>query len=520
MNKEQALEWLECADSEAHFINDHVKIKDPLHGIIPFTLHPYQVDTLNKFEDYRKCTILKARQMGLSWLVCAHALWVALFGGAKLILIISKRETDAYYLMERIQFMYDKLPSWLRMEVTERNKGVLAFSNDSKIESQPTTKDAGRSRIPSLLVIDEHAFCRYDTELMNSAETALAQGGKCVILSTANGYGNEFARIWFGAKRGENTYHPIFLPWYIYPGRNAEWLANETKGWQTWRIGQEYPGTWEEAFRQTGRPVFDYDSLAQTASCLDPFDLSDDATVWELLGLKDVSIAPAFARGEDEDADQGSYIAEHRVLQYRTELSIFQKPDAEACYLIGADVAEGLAHGDNSAVTIIDRETGEEVACWYGKLKPHDFAALLHELAQIYPGLLLPERNNHGQTVLTLLEAWNTPHLYWSKPVWDRNSGKKIRDRKSGWETTGANKTLIIDEIAMALKLGWYRPANPMFIKEAEKYETQDTGKYSAPEGYTDDLVMSTAIGWQGRKYLVVFEGLSSGKRRESMKED
>ncbi len=522
MNKEQALEWLKCADERDYFINTYVKIKDPLHGIIPFRLHPFQIDTLHKFDTKRKVIILKSRQMGISWLCCADVLHEALFSAAHWILIISKREQDAYDLMERIQFMFKYLPAWMKPKITGWNKGMIAFDNDSKIESQPTTKDAGRGRPPSRLIVDEYAFCRYDADLLNSAETALSHGGRAVLLSTANGYGNEFARVWMGAVRKENNFYPHFLAWFAYPGRTAEWLAEETKGWQSWRVFQEYPGTWEEAFRQTGRPVFDYDSLALTASSVKAFDLSDEEEAYKFLDLDKIEKAPMFfARDKDEEGNveevEGT---QHMLLRYRHCLFIYQRPELETSYLIGADVAEGLVHGDNSSVTVINRTTGEEVASWYGKLKPHEFAALLHELAQLYPGLLLPERNNHGQTVCNLLEMWHSPHLHFSKPVWDRQSGKKIKDRKSGWETTAGNKTVMIDELAMALKLCHYRPASPFFLREAEKYETQDDGRYSAPEGFTDDAVMSTAIAWAGRRFLVIFEGMSSGHIRDSIKQE
>jgi hypothetical protein len=507
LTQSRALEWLRCAESKAYFINTYIKIKDPVRGIVPFWLHPFQVNVLDELEENRRNLILKARQMGLSWLVAADDLHDAIFREAYSQLIISKREKDAYALMKRIQFMFDRLPDWLKPEVVERNKSILAFDNESEIESQPTTEDAGRSRAISKLTVDELAFCRHDTALINSADTALAQGGKAVLLSTANGYGNEFARLWFASVRGENNYKPIFLPWYAYPGRDEEWLEAETKGKQAWQIAQEFPSTWEEAFRQTGRPVFDEDCLALTAANTAPLTLDGEADAYRELSLEGISKAPILPEEEP-----------HKTAVLRRQLFIYQKPQPEHLYLIGADPAEGLIHGDNSAVMVLDRETGEEVASFYGRCGPDDFACLLHEIAQLYPGLLVVERNNHGQAVLVLLEGWNTPHLFWQKPVWNKTTGQKIKDRKSGWETRDANKTLMIDELAMGLKLRDIKIASKHFAEEGQKFETQEDGRYSAAPGHRDDAIMACALAWQGRKHLILMEGmLTSGEKRTSL---
>ncbi len=506
MTHEEAYEWYRAAESKSYFINKFCKIKDPLGGIVPFALHDFQETTLVQLTSTRKSLILKARQMGLTWLVAADVLHDCLFRKACLQIVISKTEDDAYDIMERIQFMYDLLPKFFHeMEVTERNKGAISLSNYSKIKSQPTTQNAGRGKPPYKLVIDEFAFCRFDTLLFNSAETALSHGGKAVVLSTANGYGNEFARLWFGAMRGENNYVPIFLPWYAYPGRTLEWIESETKGWQEWRRAQEYPDTWESAFRQTGRPAFESDYLVLTASAITPLEVTGE-DLFEI------------ARTERET--RLPYPAEDSALaRLRDRLRIYQLPAGDHGYVIGADIAEGLLHGDNSSVTVLDPDSGEEVAAWYGKCPLDDFARLLDELSFLYPGVLLPERNNHGHAVIMLLEGLHNPYLHWSKPLYDMRSGKRIRDRKAGWETTNVNKSLMIDDLAMALKLGSYRPASAHFIDEATKYETAADGTYNAPSGHTDDAVMSTAIAWAGRKFAVKFEAMSSGQSRTSLTE-
>ena len=83
-------EWLKCAESPAYFAMQYLWIYSA-HGTeagaqpgtpawIPFHLWPAQVRTLRRMHRKTRLVILKARQLGLSWLALAHALWLLVFG--------------------------------------------------------------------------------------------------------------------------------------------------------------------------------------------------------------------------------------------------------------------------------------------------------------------------------------------------------------------------------------------------------------------------------------------------------
>jgi len=80
---EQLIEFDLCFRDDgglSYFINTYVKIEDPILGEwIPFDLWPTQVTTLNLLLSNRLVIILKARQLGLTWLVLAYFLWKMLF---------------------------------------------------------------------------------------------------------------------------------------------------------------------------------------------------------------------------------------------------------------------------------------------------------------------------------------------------------------------------------------------------------------------------------------------------------
>jgi hypothetical protein len=66
-------------------------------------------------------------------------------------------------------------------------------------------------------------------------------------------------------------------------------------------------------------------------------------------------------------------------------------------------VAEGLEHEDYSDLAVFDADAPErpvEVLSLHGHWEPDQFAALIAQVARLYPGLYGIERNNHGLATL------------------------------------------------------------------------------------------------------------------------
>jgi len=382
MNNEQLNEFHACKTWPAYFIDSFCYLLDPDKGRIPFKLYEYQKDVLGKFVLNRFNIILKARQLGISWLVAAYALWMAMFHPGKSVLFISIKDQTASELLDKVKYILDQLPDWMKPETYKRNETLLWFGCEqpdgkvtglnSIVKSIPTSKEAGRSKSLSLLIMDEAAFIRWADDIYTSAFPTLANGGNAIFLSSANGMGNLFHRLWCEAKAGVNNFETTFLPWSVYPGRDAEWYAQKKKDMRLWQLNQEFPSTPEESFVQSGRPVFDIQYLKLNASVTEPIS--------DIGGLK-----------------------------------VFQNPQEGHRYAIGADVAEGLASGDYSAAVVLDVDSGEQVAELHGHWPPEIFADKLDKLAREYEGILGVESNNHGHSVLLKLRELNTPGLYYRK---------------------------------------------------------------------------------------------------------
>ena len=103
-------------DKQPDFL-DYVKIleRSQLHtgvsgGAIPFQKWPYLVDLARSMVDNRLLTVLKARQLGFSWTSAAYAAWLLTFSAGTNVLMISKGQTEAFSLLDKVRFIIKNLP--------------------------------------------------------------------------------------------------------------------------------------------------------------------------------------------------------------------------------------------------------------------------------------------------------------------------------------------------------------------------------------------------------------------------
>ena len=454
--------------SPAYFINEWCMIADPIFGVMRFTLWGFQKDMLRAFLTERLHVILKARQLGMTWLTAAYLLWVVLFYPSKVCLVLSIREREAKKFLGRVKFMYRHLPEWMvdHVQVVRNDATVLVFlhedGTESKVESMPVTEDAGRSETAAVVVMDEWAVQRWQDEIYTAIKPTISAGGQFIGLSTAKGFGNLFHRIWVEAP--ENGFTTTFMPWSARPDRDQAWYDRETGGMLPALKAQEFPSTPEEAFVQTGNVVFT-EGLDLRADNLTPIPHDELPTKWLMDGL-----------------------------------TVWRMPKDKERFVIGADVAEGVQGLDWSAAVVLDVRTGEQVAELHGYWPPHVYAGLLERLGYLYnTAIIAPERNNHGHSVInTLWHQKGYPQVYRHKD-YDKETGSQVN--KPGWPTTPKTKPVMIADLEEAVRMAYFRYPSPKLLSEFRVYSYLDDGTMGAQDGYHDDLVMATAIAWQVRKY-------------------
>jgi phage terminase large subunit GpA-like protein len=217
-------EYIKCATNPVYFMKKYCYIQHPQRGRIQFQLFPFQEKVLKLFQENPYSVVLKSRQLGLSTLSSGYALWLMIFYENKNILALATTQATARNLVSKVQFMYENLPSWLKIGHEENNKLSLKLKNGSKIQAKSSSPDAARSEAVSLLIVDEAAFIENIAETWTSAQQTLATGGGAIILSTPYGTGNWFHQMWESAENSlDSEFLPIKLPWYVHPERDQTW---------------------------------------------------------------------------------------------------------------------------------------------------------------------------------------------------------------------------------------------------------------------------------------------------------
>jgi Terminase large subunit, T4likevirus-type, N-terminal/Terminase RNaseH-like domain len=240
-------EITKSAADPIYFIKTHMYIQHPTKGRVKFDLFDYQVDLLDCYHNNRYSINMLGRQMGKSTCAAGYLLWYAMFIPDSTILIAAHKHTGAQEIMQRIRYMYENLPNYLRAGATSYNKGSLEFDNGSRIVSATTTENTGRGMSLTLVYLDEFAFVkpRIATEFWTSLSPTLSTGGKCIITSTPNSDDDQFAQIWKLANKtideygndtgvGVNGFKSIMFDWSRHPERDQVWADAERN-----KIGEE-----------------------------------------------------------------------------------------------------------------------------------------------------------------------------------------------------------------------------------------------------------------------------------------
>ncbi len=232
-------EWLACSESAEYFIRNHVWIESPeARGWARFDLWPAQLEALGTLLSHRQVVVLKARQLGLTWLCVAFALWLMLFRAPAVVLLFSLREAEAKELGERLRRIYARLPEWMRNRATvTQATDRWELSNGSRL-------------------VDEADFVPHLGDFLNAVKPTVDGGGRLVLVSTADKARplSPFKRLFRAAWAGTGDYAAVFLPWSARPGRDEAWYARMRAEMRVQResdddLHQEYPATPEEAMR-------------------------------------------------------------------------------------------------------------------------------------------------------------------------------------------------------------------------------------------------------------------------------
>ena len=452
--KGQVAEIIKCGKDPVYFMNKYLKIQHPLRGLIPFKTFPFQDDCVKDFNDSRFNIILKSRQLGLSTLVAAYAVWQACFYKEKNILIIATKLAVAQNFIRKVKTYIKSMPNWLLVPtIIANNKQQVEFSNGSQIKAVPTSEDAGRSEALSLLIVDEAAFVRNFDELWMGLYPTLSTGGRAILLSTPNGVGGQYHEIYTKAERKENEFNAIKLMWDVHPERDDKWFDKETKNMSKKQVAQEL--------------------LCDFSSSGDTF-LTNDI-------LENIRIQ---TKNPIEKSGPGGNIW------------YWEYPIVGNSYVLSSDIARGDS-GDYSTFHVINTKNASVASEFKGKIPPDQFASVIYDIGKRFnDALVCPENNAYGYTMLVKLNELGYKNLYFSseKEKYKYLYGEGNNIGKAGFTTSKESRDKILANFEDVLRNNTLKTHSSRLYSELKTF-IWNGKKITAMKGYNDDLIMSLAIG-------------------------
>ena len=454
------------------FCSKHWWIRHPERGRIKFELFDAQIDCVRMWLDERYSVALKARQIGFSTLISTFCFWLTFFYPDRAIVMLSKTERDAVKLLEKAKYGARFLPDWMKFRgpVMTINQSRMGFSNESYLESLPSASDPARGESVYTVVVDELGLLPNSEEAWAAIEPIADVGGRVIMLGTAHGEGNLFHKLWVGSQNGTNRFKGMFFPWWS-GDRDEEWYEAKRADLPDWQLAQEYPTDADEAFLRSGHPVFNVDAL-KALIAVEPVR---GYLVAEPSG-------PLFT-----EAGQGP-------------LRVWEMPEDGGRYVIGADVAEGLEHGDFSVAHVIEAKSRRAVATYHARVDADLFGSdVIFNLARWYNQALVGiEANNHGLTTNKALNRVLYHPQYHQRSI-NRTGGDQPKSIL-GWRTSSITKPKAIDDLNAALRDGELHVYDVETHAELRTFIREGDGKmHGSPH---DDRVMALAIAVQMLKFV------------------
>lgn len=497
------------------FIQNFMKITNKNGEVVPFILNPMQKDFIKNMDSYN--TILKARQGGMSVLVCALAIYYCITTPNTTCMMLSHNDESTRAIFAKLKNIYNSIPSFIKLDLLRNNRAELQLSNGSIISCSTMGRtDKGRGNTCRLVHLSEFAFV--DSEVAKkqllSLEQTLQSNGNLIIETTANGL-NHYHNLYQKAKKKENAYRSFFYNYIdtscmfideykkynkIFKNINGhkfsekdlteeeQQLLQDYEGitldilcWRRLKIqnssidqfNQEFPLTDEMAFITSGNSVFDNERIT---SILRTLQLNKNKYL---------------NKSECSDLPKELYKF------YGKSFFMYKKPITGSKYYVGVDSSEGVGK-DYSTCIVMDSD-GEECAMFKNnKIKPYEFAMLVNELGHYYnKAYLVVEKASGGHSVI---ERLRYDYKYMNMAKYKSYDEFNRVKWQIGFDTNSKTKSLIINDFQELFDKGSLLLHSEDILNEMKVFECKDNGSMSAMSGYNDDLIMALALAIVGLK--------------------
>ena len=452
----------------------------------------WQADIVSWFNDpdMGKYLILKARQLGITWLAMAQCVWYMIYRPGSRCVAYSYSEDEAKKLVARAWLMFQSLPEELRCGVEvltptrtdEPSEWIRVKHPDgllSSIQALPATKKAGHGETVTFAVMDEVARQDYSRQIYTAINPAVSRGlAKLVMISTANGIGNpetgegNYFHILYSTKK-EKGIDFKFLPWNLEPNRDSAWYAREAMALDEVERNQQYPLNENDAFMLSGALYFD--SLA--------------------LQYYRLSTVPSLYAGQFiQKGPRKAVFMQHRF----GGIDVWEEPRPNASYAIAVDASTGRST-DYTSADVIDLETGAIVCSLHSKIEAPIAAIQIHFLGKWYNGakIAVERQGGYGEALITLLRDGTRglppyPNLYRHR---DSTTGKRSLSEEIGIPMGPKMRPQIVSGLKQWIFGQQFPWLSTSHVNELGSFVYKDSGTSpAAADGCNDDRVMSLGI--------------------------
>lgn len=360
--------------------------------------------------------------------------------------------------------------------------------------------------------------------LLETVPTGVDAPGTAIIFeSTAEWASDYFYDAYHQARAGDSGYDAAFLPWYLcewyrepvnpdivlpkeYLEMQKEYgLDDEQVAWYISEVGRQnmkrpgkgekfirrlYPATQDEAFITAGLSVYPEAALdnqkLKTRRPIAEGDILGDKIVWKRGG----------------------------------RLKIWEKAREDSLYLIGADVASGVAKSQ-SAVEVFAHPGYRQVAEWASEhVDPRSFAHVIKPIGEHYNNAIAAVEVNNGG-ILTISELEQIYGYVYKWKYFNRKTS--IRTQITGWNTNHETKSIMVKHMCSLLNEKPPRIIirSPDLLSQMRLFQEYPGDKYQPAPGARGDLNMACLIACialyqeYARHDMDYFFGADAGEKEE-----
>lgn len=477
----QALLKVQCAEDPKFFFNTFLYTYDPRVEpyTLPFNTYPYEddlIDWLMALLGKRDGLVEKSRDMGVTWTVLGTFYHQFLFGDGFLAHLGSKTEDDVdrsgdmKSLFEKLRFFIKTTPAWMMPRHEMRFMRLVNEDKGNSITGESANAYFARSGRYRVCYYDEFSAVEYANEIW----TAMGDSAPSRLVSaTPLGTGNKFWSLRFNEldKQDIRTIH-----WTLHPKKAAGLYTKDEKKRSPWydaecsrRTAAEIAQELDIDYLASGHPYFNLKEVMD----------QDEWTLGDVAGLGKYEI--------------GILAKVNAKVEFRPNrngiVRIYEHPGPLTQAAIGCDPAEGLEHGDKTAIALRCKKTRNLLACVYGKIPPEEAAEIELLLSLYYNGALCSaEMGGYGLVINQYL--WDQgANVYRDM---DTRKGSEKEGKKLGFNTK-RHRAEMLNLLASEIDNDGVELRAKELKVECLNFVNKD-GKAQASEGACDDFIMAFAM--------------------------